>query len=68
MGQVTIRLRDKETGDESLPVDIEDIIFRQNEVEFEFEDYVEDFISLPYKDFLFYQNNYEVIVHIKAEV
>lgn len=69
MNRVTVRLRDKETGRESKPVDIEDIIFRQSEVEFEFGEYEDDeFGTLPYKDFIFFQGDYEVIVHIKGEV
>ncbi len=68
--KVTIKLKDKETGVVSKPVSIEDIIFNQNEVEFIFPDYVDNSLDgqyasqLPYKDFLFFQNDYEVIVKI----
>lgn len=63
---IVIYLTDKETGKESKPVDIEDIIFRQNEIEFEFGDYLEDddYGSLPYDDFLFFRGDYDV--HIKV--
>lgn len=61
---VTIRLRDKETGRESSPVDIEEVIFNQSEIEFEFGEYSnEDYETLPYKDFLFFRDDYDVIVH-----
>lgn len=65
---VTIRLKDIETGKESKEVDMRDLIYNQHDIEFEFEDFDEygDTI-LPYKDFLFYQNDYEVIVKVKGD-
>ena len=66
IGTVSIRLVDKETGQESKGVAIEDLIFNQQEIEFEFGEFGdEDFATLPYKDFLFFQDDYEVVVHIK---
>jgi len=70
MNKVTIRLRDKGNNCESYEVDIEDIIFNQSEIEFRFPDYKEDDIepyeaSLPYKDFLYFRNDYDVIIKIK---
>ena len=59
--KVFIRIKDKETGYESSEVTIEDLIYNQNEIAFEF---IEDSSALPYKDFLFYQDDYEVIVRI----
>lgn len=65
-GTVSIHLVYKETGQESKGVAIEDLIFNQQEIEFEFGEFGdEDFATLPYKDFLFFQDDYEVVVHIK---
>ena len=63
MSKVFIRLKDKETGIESNEVSIEDLIYNQDEIEFEFP-HAE---FLPYKDFLFYRDAYEVIVRILGE-
>lgn len=66
MSKVFIRLKDKETNQESKEVSIEDIIFNQKDIEFEFGKYgEEDYGTLPYKDFLFFQDDYAVIVRIK---
>ena len=62
--QVYLKIKDKETGMVSEPVPIEDVIFNQSEIEFDFK---EDETSLPYNDFLFYQDDYEGIVVIKEE-
>ncbi len=63
--KVFIRLKDKETEKESKEVTIEELIYNQNEIEFEFGNYEDDdYSSLPYKDFLFFQEDYEVIVRI----
>jgi len=60
---VTMRLKDKEIGIESKEINIEDVIFNQSEIEFEFGDYGdENYGTLPYKDFLFFQDDYEVII------
>lgn len=65
---VTIRLKDKKNGCLSREVSIEDIILNQYEVEFEFPNYIDEYVgvmeiaTLPYKDFLFFQNDYEVII------
>lgn len=59
---IFIQLRDKETGQLSNKVKLEDIIYNQNEIEFEFEsDVLDDYETLPYKDFLFFRNDYEII-------
>lgn len=60
---VTIRLKDKETKKQSNEIQIDEVIYNQNEIEFEFEDGT----TLPYKDFLFYQSDYEVIIHVGKE-
>lgn len=68
--KVGIKLKDKGNGCISKEVDIEDIIFRQNEIEFVFPDYIDEYMdepydaTLPYKDFLFFQDDYQVIIHI----
>lgn len=62
---ITIKLKDKETGIESKPVNIEEVMFNQNYIEFEFgEPEDEDYGVLPYKDFLFFRDDYEVIVAV----
>ena len=55
--KIYIQLRDKETGQKSNRVKLEDIIYNQGEIEFEFEDNE----TLSYKDFLFFRNDYEII-------
>lgn len=54
---IFIQLRNKETGQKSNRVKLEDIIYNQSEIEFEFGDNE----TLPYKDFLFFRNDYEII-------
>lgn len=69
--KVIIKLKDKETGVVSEPVSIEDIIFNQNEVVFIFDEYDTDTfngefaLQLSYKDFLFFRDDYEVIVKVE---
>lgn len=59
---IFIQLRDKETGQISNKVKLEDIIYNQSEIEFEFgESPNDDYETLPYKDFLFFRNDYEII-------
>lgn len=56
-----IILIEKETGRESKKVKLDDVIYNQNEIEFEFGEYgEEDYETLPYKDFLFSRNDYDV--------
>ena len=63
--KVCIILKDKETGKESKEVTIKELIYNQSEIEFEFGNYEDDdYSSLPYKDFLFFQEDYEVFVRI----
>lgn len=68
--KVFIRLKDKTNNCESKEITIEDLIYNQNEIEFTFPNYIDEYVdepyeaSCPYKDFLFYQNDYEVIVRI----
>lgn len=56
---VTIQIKDKESGEISNEVSINDVIYNQREIEFEFNDNT----ILSFKDFLFYQNDYELIVN-----
>lgn len=70
--KVFIKLKDKTTGCISEEVPIDELIYNQNEIEFDFLDAIDEFgdimdLSLPYNDFLFFQNDYEVIVKIKGE-
>lgn len=68
--KVFIRIKEKGTGLESQEITIEDIIFNQDEIEFIFDEYDTDTFNgefpsqLPYKDFLSYKDDYEVIVRI----
>lgn len=67
--KIGIKLKDKGNGCISEEVDIEDIIFRQNEIEFVFPNYTDEFsdepfdATCPYKDFLFFRDDYQVIIH-----
>ena len=56
---VTIQIIDKETGVISNEISLHDIIYNQREIEFEFNDNT----VLSFKDFLYYQNDYELIVN-----
>lgn len=65
---VTIRLKDKKTGIESEEISIEEVVFNQSEIEFIFPyDEGLDATQLPFKDFLFFQDDYEVIIKTKEE-
>ena len=64
---VTMKIKDIESGEISKEVSMEDLIFNQNEIEFEFGEYEdENYSTLPYKDFLFFKDDYEVIVHTRC--
>lgn len=65
MSRVFIKLRDKETNIISNKIPIENLIFAQDDIEFDFETEDGSYNTLPYKDFLFFQEDYEVIVNIK---
>ena len=65
MSKVFIRIKDKETGQESKEISIEKLIFDQQDIEFQFGKWGDDnYGTLPYSDFLFYQEDYEVMVRI----
>lgn len=57
---VVVYIKDKRTNDVSKPVPIPNIIFNQHDVEFEFKGGG----TLPYNDFLFYQEDYDVTVRV----
>ena len=59
--KVYIIIKDAKTGQKSKPVIIDEIIFSQDEVEFEFNDGT----TIPYNDFLFFQEEYQVIIKVK---
>jgi len=56
-----IFLRDKHSGIESNYVSMEDILYNQNYVEFVFQDEYGIIAQLPYKDFIDYKDDYEVV-------
>ena len=58
-----ISILDKETGNLSKRVQMEDVIYNQNEIEFEFGEFgEEDYETLPYDDFLFFKDNYKLVL------
>lgn len=57
---VVMYIKDKRTNNKSKPISIEDVIFNQHDVEFEFD----NGDTLPYNDFLFYQEDYAVTVRV----
>lgn len=71
---VTMYLKDKNNGCLSEKVSIYDVIFDQYEIEFRFPNYIDEYGdimevgTLPYKNFLFFQNDYEVIVEDDTSV
>lgn len=66
MIKIFIQIKDKEKSKISNAISLQDIVYRQNEIEFEFREYgTEEYETLSYKDFLFYKNNYDLLVQIK---
>lgn len=61
--EIYIKIRDKETGEVSERVNIEDIIYR-NDVNFEFKESETD---LYYNDFLFFKDDYELIYIVERK-
>ena len=59
--EVTIQLKDKETGLVSEEVSLEKILYGED-VEFKFWEDDSDYSTLPYKDFLFYRGQYDIIL------
>lgn len=74
--KVFIRIKDKSMNIESEEITIEDLIYNQDIIEFVFPNFTEEYedgskctydLTLPYDDFLFFQDKYEVIVRIGEE-
>ena len=67
-----VRLKEKKNGCISEPVDVMDFIYN-NDIEFEFRNWVDedgeiyDSSSLPYNDFIFFQEEYEVIITVEEK-
>ena len=61
---VKIKIRDLARNITSLPISIQDLIFNQKDIEFVFPDTNE---TLPYSDFLYFQNQYMVTVVVVGE-
>lgn len=58
--QCKMYITDLETGQQSKEIDVSDLVFN-DWIEFEFGNYDdEDYGTLPYKDFKFFINDYEV--------
>lgn len=59
---IFIQLRNKDNGQKSNRIKLEDIIFNSDEIEFEFGEYDnENYETLPFKDFLFFKDDFELI-------
>lgn len=66
MIKIFIQIRDKEKSKIFNAISLQDIVYKQNEIEFEFAEYgTEEYETLSYKDFLFYKDNYDLLVQIK---
>lgn len=69
-GLVGVVIKDKINNCESLEVDIEEFIFNPYDIEFRFPGYTDEYIDEPYeatcsyKDFLFFIDDYDVIIKI----
>lgn len=60
---INMYLIDRETGEKTKRVSIEDVIYNQFDIEFEFE----NGDTLPYKDFLMYPDDYDVVLSVKGD-
>ena len=60
---INMSLVDRETREKTKKVSIEDVIYNQFDIEFEFE----NGDTLPYKDFLMYQDDYDVVLSVKGD-
>ena len=59
---VVMYLINKETKAKSKEVPIEDVIYNQHDIEFEFDDDT----TLPYSDYLFYCDEFDTVVKVKS--
>lgn len=60
MSKIEVRIKDKDNGLESKPVDIEEFILHPYHIEFVFS----DDSTLPYTDFQFYSDEYQIIITV----
>ena len=60
--EINMSLVDRETREKTKRVSIEDVIYNQFDIEFEFE----NGDTLPYKDFLMYPDDYDVVLSVKG--
>jgi len=59
---VVMYLINRETKAKSKEVPIEDVIYNQHDIEFEFDDDT----TLPYSDYLFYCDEFDTVVKVKS--
>ena len=59
---VVMYIVNRETGAKSEEVPIEDVIYDQHGIEFNFDDDT----TLPYSDYLFYCDEFETVVKVKG--
>lgn len=58
-----MKIKNMENGRLSKGVAIEDVIYNQSEIEFNFGNFDdEDYETITYNDFLYFQDNFEVII------
>lgn len=67
MGNYYISLFDKESRKLSKRVPLKDIIYDRDEVEFIFPSDELEYETLSYNDFLFYKDDYEVVIEEGAK-
>ena len=67
MNNYYISLFDKETKKKSNRIPLKEVIYDQNEIEFIFPDDEIGETTLPYNDFLFWRNDYEVVLEVGGE-
>ena len=63
MTEINMSLVDRQTREKTKRVSIEDVIYNQFDIEFEFENGG----TLPYKDFLMWQDDYDVVLSVKGD-
>ena len=63
MTEINMSLVNRETREKTKRASIEDVIYNQFDIEFEFE----NGDTLPYKDFLMYPDDYDVVLSVKGD-
>lgn len=66
MDNYYISLFDLETRKQSERVPLKDVIYNQSDIEFIFPSDEIDYETLPYDDFLFYRQDYQVVLEFDA--